>query len=88
MAAQAIEAQLLGLAALVFQKRKRRHGADGFGIVILIECATQIKRFTIQVEAAFACFNVAEAEMLLPFIHPPTMAVQACAQMIEIWCVG
>ena len=65
VAAQAVEAELLRLAELVFEEFHRRHGADRVRIVVLVEGAPEIERLTVEVELAVAGLDGAKAEALL-----------------------
>src|SRR3954451_2379392 len=84
VAAQAVEAELLGLAELVFQKLDRRRRADRVGIVILIERAAQVERFAVEKEFSIARLDGTKSERLPGFVDDATIPGDAYVQLIQM----
>ena len=71
VAAQAVEAEFLRLAELVFQELHGRHGADRVRVVVLVEGGAQVERLAVEVELAVAGLDGAEAEAVLDRVPRP-----------------
>jgi hypothetical protein len=86
VAAEAVEAELLGLAKLIFEELDGRDGTDRIGVVVLVERAAQVERLPVEMECAVARLERAEAERLADLVVETAVA-KTDLQRIEVGLV-